>query len=232
MQGSNDSRKVHKELGDCPTSQRILMILRLKKNVPPFEEHFVDPSKRDQKRWEEFVGMSQGRLKLPVLLHGDLEPMEDSDRIETYLDKTFEPSLECENEKANNAGRDLYSKFALFMRNGNPQKDEKLRDALNKELTKLNEFLDSVESPGKYLDGDDLKLPDCNLLPKLMHVKIAGELKELELKNFQFVMEYLEKASQQNAFKDTFTDNVKKDIEAGWRKKMGNSTTSSCNSHK
>lgn len=207
------------------------MILRLKKIVPPFTEYFVDPNKKDTKRWEEFVRMSQGRLKLPVLLHGDLEPMEDSDKIETYLDETFEPSLECKNEKANNAGRDVYSKFALFMRNSIPEKDEKLRDALNKELTKLNEFLDSGESPGKYLDGDELKLPDCNLLPKLMHVKVAGELKGLDLKNFQFVMKYLEQASQQNAFKDTFTDNVKKDIEAGWRKKMGNSTAG-CNSTK
>lgn len=203
------------------------MILRLKKIDPPFKEYFVDPNKKDTKKWEEFVAMSQGRLKLPVLLHGDLEPMEDSDRIEMYLDETFEPSLKCKNERANNAGRDLYSKFALFMRNGNPEKHEKLRDALNKELTKLNEFLNSVESPGKYLDGDELKLPDCNLLPKLMHVKVAGELKRLELKNFQFVVEYLEKASQHIAFKDTFTDSVKKDIEAGWRKKMGNSTAGS-----
>jgi len=205
------------------------MILRLK--GVPFEEYFVDPNKKDTKKWEEFVRRSQGRLKLPVLLHEDLEPLEDSDRIETYLEKTFEPSLKCSNEKANNAGRDLYSKFALFMRNSNPEKDEKLRDALNKELTKLNEFLDSVESPGKYLDGDDLKLPDCNLLPKLMHVKVAGELKGLELKKFPFVMEYLEKASEKSAFRDTFTDNVKKDIEAGWRKKMGNSTAG-CNSRK
>lgn len=205
------------------------MILRLK--GVPFEEYFVDPNKKDTKKWEEFVRRSQGRLKLPVLLHEDLEPLEDSDRIETYLEKTFEPSLKCSNEKANNAGRDLYSKFALFMRNSNPEKDEKLRDALNKELTKLNEFLDSVESPGKYLDGDDLKLPDCNLLPKLMHVKVAGELKGLELKNFPFVMEYLEKASEKSVFRDTFTDNVKKDIEAGWRKKMGNSTAG-CNSRK
>lgn len=205
------------------------MILRLK--GVPFEEYFVDPNKKDTKKWEEFVRRSQGRLKLPVLLHEDLEPLEDSDRIETYLEKTFEPSLKCSNEKANNAGRDLYSKFALFMRNSNPEKDEKLRDALNKELTKLDEFLDSVESPGKYLDGDDLKLPDCNLLPKLMHVKVAGELKGLELKKFPFVMEYLEKASEKSAFRDTFTDNVKKDIEAGWRKKMGNSTAG-CNSRK
>lgn len=205
------------------------MILRLK--GVPFEEYFVDPNKKDTKKWEEFVRRSQGRLKLPVLLHEDLEPLEDSDRIETYLEKTFEPSLKCSNEKANNAGRDLYSKFALFMRNSNPEKDEKLRDALSKELTKLNEFLDSVESPGKYLDGDDLKLPDCNLLPKLMHVKVAGELKGLELKKFPFVMEYLEKASEKSVFRDTFTDNVKKDIEAGWRKKMGNSTAG-CNSRK
>lgn len=57
------------------------------------------------------------KIKIPVLIHGDFEPMEDADTIAAYLEDTFsEPNL---SSNATDAGRDLYSKFALFMRNGN-----------------------------------------------------------------------------------------------------------------
>lgn len=110
--------------------------------------------------------------------------MEDLDRIEMYLDEIFEFSFKCKNEWVNNVGCDLYLKFVLFMWNGNFEKDEKFWDVFNKEFIKFNEFLNFVESFGKYLDGDELKLLDCNLLFKLMYVKVVGELKGLELKNF------------------------------------------------
>ena len=206
-----------------------MMILRLK--GVQFQQEFVDLNKKDTKKWEEFVRRTQGRLKVPVLIHGDFEPMEDADAIEDYLEKTFpEPDLRSSNSQANIAGRDLYSKFALFMRNSTPENDDKLRSALKKELGKLNEFLEK-ESPGAYLDGDQLRLPDCNLLPKLMHIKVAGELKGFTIPDeYGDVLTYLREATREQAFKDTFTEPVKSDIKQGWMKKMGNSMRS--NSHR
>ena len=205
-------------MGDCPSSQRILMILRLKDLK--FQQEYVDLNKKDPKKWEEFVRRSQGRLKIPVLCHGDFEPMEDADSIASYLEDTFpEPSLHSE---ATDAGRDLYSKFALFMRNSKPENDARLRSALSKELGRLNDFLRG--RPGAYLDGNMLKLPDCNLLPKLMHVKEAGELKAFIIpEEYEAVLTYVKEATKERAFKDTFTDAVKNDIKEGWKKKMGNS---------
>ena len=199
------------------------MMLRLK--GVQFHQEFVDLNKKDTKKWDEFVRRSQGRLKLPVLVHGDLEPMEDSDAIAAYLEETFpEPNLRSlPSSQANLAGRDLYSKFALFMRNSFPENDAKLRSALNKELKRLNEFLENG-SPGAYLDGDQLRLADCNLLPKLMHVKEAGELKGFTIPQENgAVLKYLKEATRQRAFRDTFTEPVKNDIKLGWMKKMGNS---------
>lgn len=203
------------------------MILRLK--GLDFEQKFADPNKRDTKKWEEFKQKTQGRLKLPVLIHEGFEPLEDADTIEEYLEKTFpSPSLKSKDKEANLAGRDLYSKFALFMRNSTPDNDDKLRAGVIRELEKLDNFLaDSKKSPGVFLDGDSLKLPDCNLLPKLMHVREAGKMKALELKDFEAVKNYLEAASKQSAFQDIFTDAVKKDIQEGWKKKMGNSLSNS-----
>lgn len=60
-----------------------------------------------------------------------------------------------------------------------------LEKSLNKSLAKLDEYLmsrlpDEVghhsgdgESNRKYLDGDELTLADCNLLPKLHVVKVT-----------------------------------------------------------
>lgn len=57
-----------------------------------------------------------------------------------------------------------------------------LEQSLNKALVKLDEYLLSPlpneghlvdgESTRKYLDGDELTLADCNLLPKLHVVKV------------------------------------------------------------
>lgn len=52
---------------------------------------------------------------------------------------------------------------------------------MNKALAKLDEYLmnplpnegESGESKRKYLDGDELTLADCNLLPKLHVVKVT-----------------------------------------------------------
>lgn len=63
-----------------------------------------------------------------------------------------------------------------------------LEKSLNKALAKLDEYLmgrlpDEVEvgrhggdgeSNRKYLDGDELTLADCNLLPKLHVVKVTS----------------------------------------------------------
>ena len=62
-----------------------------------------------------------------------------------------------------------------------------LEQSLNKSLAKLDEYLMSAlpdevqaghhrgegESKRKYLDGDELTLADCNLLPKLHVVKVT-----------------------------------------------------------
>lgn len=57
-----------------------------------------------------------------------------------------------------------------------------LETGLNKALAKLDEYLLSPlpeedhggESNRKYLDGDELTLADCNLLPKLHVIKVPS----------------------------------------------------------
>lgn len=57
-----------------------------------------------------------------------------------------------------------------------------LEKGLNKALAKLDDYLETPlpdedqggESKRKYLDGDELTLADCNLLPKLHVIKVTG----------------------------------------------------------
>lgn len=56
-----------------------------------------------------------------------------------------------------------------------------LENSLDKALAKLDDYLmrplpdeaQTTESARKYLDGDELTLADCNLLPKLHVVKVT-----------------------------------------------------------
>lgn len=100
--------------------------------------------------------------------------------------------------------------------------DVKLCVVFVREFKKLNEFLDK-ESLGVYLDGDKLKLLDCNLLFKFMYIKVVGEFKGfMILEEFEVILIYLREIYRQKVFKEIFIELVKYDIKQGWFKKMGN----------
>lgn len=105
-----------------------------------------------------------------------------------------------------------------YLRNKDKNLDEKLQNSVLDELKKINNFLGSTNSPGKYLDGDELKHPDCDLLPKLLHAKVALK----KYKNFEFpeflpdLAAYIESAKEDPAFTSSCpTDEA---IIEGWRK--------------
>ena len=114
----------------------------------------------------------------------------------------------------------LCFRFSGYLKNKNPDPkiEEKLQNGLLDELKKLNNFLSSVNSPGKFLDGDQLKHPDCDILPKLLHVKVALK----KYKNFEIpdylpdLLAYMEAASQEHAFSSTRPEDDA--IIEGWRK--------------
>ena len=62
-----------------------------------------------------------------------------------------------------------------YCRNWDPKKDEILKKKLIHELQELEDFLSDEDKPeGPFLNGKTLSLADCNLLPKLHHVRVAG----------------------------------------------------------
>lgn len=119
------------------------------------------------------------------------------------------------------AGSLVYSRFCSFIKNRDPSADETLKANLLIEMQKLNDFLKSDKSPGKFLDGDILKFPDCVLLPKLLHIKVAGgKLKEFEIpESLTAVHAYLQNAAEEKAFTGTApSEDV---IVDGWANQIG-----------
>uniref|UniRef100_A0A8C9VQJ9 Chloride intracellular channel 4 n=1 Tax=Scleropages formosus TaxID=113540 RepID=A0A8C9VQJ9_SCLFO len=97
--------------------------------------------------------------------------------------------LGARHPESNTAGMDIFAKFSAYIKNSKPDANEALERGLLKTLQKLDEYLrsplpdeidhNSVEdvkvSERKFLDGDEMTLADCNLLPKLHIVKVVAK---------------------------------------------------------
>ncbi|NXF94342.1 CLIC3 protein, partial [Eubucco bourcierii] len=209
VKASEDGESV----GHCPFCQRLFMVLLLK--GVPFTLTTVD-TKRALDVLKDFAPGAQ----LPVLLY-DGEPKTDTVTIEDFLEDKLGPpmfpSLVPRYRQSSLAGNDIFHKFSSFIKNPVPAQDEALQRSLLRALMKLDEYLSAPlehelaqdphlrASHRHFLDGDQLTLADCNLLPKLNIVQVVcqhyrgfGIPKEL-----QAVWRYLGSASQTKEFKYT-----------------------------
>jgi glutathione S-transferase len=188
-----------KGLGDCPLCQRVMMVLRTKGIAG---EYIPVNMTLIPEAFRSFCVSNGVPVKVPILRHGEYVVYNPND-IVYYIDKEWpEPIMKSENAMANKVGANLYSKFCGYMRNKDKSFDEKLRNGVLDELKKLNNFLGSVNSPGKYLDGDELKHPDCDTLPKLNQVKVAlKKFKDFDIPDYlPDLLAYMEAAKEDPAF--------------------------------
>ncbi|EDM18717.1 chloride intracellular channel 5, isoform CRA_b [Rattus norvegicus] len=107
----------------------------------------------------------------------------------TTVDLKRYPKLAARHRESNTAGIDIFSKFSAYIKNTKQQNNAALERGLTKALRKLDDYLntplpeeidtnthgDEKGSQRKFLDGDELTLADCNLLPKLHVVKIVAK---------------------------------------------------------
>ncbi|XP_015425375.1 PREDICTED: chloride intracellular channel protein 1 isoform X1 [Myotis davidii] len=138
----------------------------------------------DTKRRTETVQKLCPGGQLPFLLYGT-EVHTDTNKIEEFLEAVLcpprYPKLAALNPESNTAGLDIFAKFSAYIKNSNPALNDTLEKGLLKALKVLDNYLasplpeevdeTSAEDEGisqrKFLDGNELTLADCNLLPKL-----------------------------------------------------------------
>lgn len=126
---------------------------------------------------------SRSMKKLPALkILNDDDLIEDPKDIEKCIEKmTADHPLRIENDEINELvfkgpGSGVYHKFNQLAKNTDPNTDERLKANLKEELAALDAFLRSEKMPGRFLGGHNLCLPDCILLPKLLHIKVVAKV--------------------------------------------------------
>ncbi|XP_060641346.2 chloride intracellular channel protein 5 isoform X1 [Anolis sagrei] len=202
-------------IGNCPFSQRLFMILWLKGVV--FNVTTVDLKRKPA----DLHNLAPGTHPPFLTFDGDVKT--DVNKIEEFLEETLSPpkypKLAAKHRESNTAGIDIFSKFSAFIKNTKQQDNTSLERGLTKALKKLDEYLKSPlpeeinassaeeekVSKRKFLDGDELTLADCNLLPKLHVVKIVTK----KYRNYEFPAEmiglwrYLKNAYSRDEFINT-----------------------------
>nr|XP_021382915.1 chloride intracellular channel protein 5 isoform X1 [Lonchura striata domestica] len=202
-------------IGNCPFSQRLFMILWLKGVV--FNVTTVDLKRKPA----DLHNLAPGTHPPFLTFNGEVKT--DVNKIEEFLEEILAPpkypKLAAKHRESNTAGIDIFSKFSAYIKNTKQQDNAALERGLVKALKKLDDYLrtplpeeidaDSTEeekvSKRKFLDGDDLTLADCNLLPKLHVVKIVAK----KYRNFEFPAEmtglwrYLKNAYTRDEFTNT-----------------------------
>ncbi|XP_070786450.1 chloride intracellular channel protein 5a isoform X3 [Enoplosus armatus] len=210
-------------IGNCPFSQRLFMILWLKGVV--FNVTTVDLKRKPA----DLHNLAPGTHPPFITFQGEV--LTDVNKIEEYLEETLVPpkypKLAASNRESNTAGNDIFAKFSAYVKNTRPDKNRE--KSLDKALAKLDEYLmcalanevlaghHSGVSNRKYLDGDELTLADCNLLPKLHVVKVvAKKYRNYDIPSeFRGVWRYLGNAYSRDEFTNTCTADV--EIELAYK---------------
>ncbi|KAK6489976.1 chloride intracellular channel protein 5b isoform X1 [Huso huso] len=202
-------------IGNCPFSQRLFMILWLKGVV--FNVTTVDLKRKPA----DLHNLAPGTHPPFLTFNGEVKT--DINKIEEFLEEVLAPpkypKLAAKQRESNTAGNDIFAKFSAFIKNTKPEANESLEKALSKALRKLDSYLNTVlpeeidtesaedvnVSKRKFLDGDELTLADCNLLPKLHIVKIVAKT----YRNYEIpsdmtgVWRYLQNAYTRDEFTNT-----------------------------
>lgn len=172
------------QLGADVFAQRFMMMLVLKDvsvNIVPVD-----------------VTRDNSMKKLPAL-ELDEELIEDPGKIEEFLER-LEPHLTSNDKNVNELvvsgyGSKVYHSFCKVMKSTETPTEDNLKKFMG-ELKNLDSFLRPDKMPGKYLGGDSMLLPDCILLPKLLHIKVVSKaLINLEIpEEFEGIHRYMDAA--------------------------------------
>ncbi|XP_077567390.1 chloride intracellular channel protein 5b isoform X1 [Stigmatopora nigra] len=202
-------------IGNCPFSQRLFMILWLKGVV--FNVTTVDLKRKP----EDLNNLAPGTHPPFLTYNGDVKT--DINKIEEFLEEMLGPpkypKLSAKQRESNTAGNDIFAKFSAFIKNTKMDANDGLEKALTRSLKKLDDYLnsplpDEIDANSReeekisrrgFLDGNELTLADCNLLPKLHIVKVVAK----KYRNYDIpsdmsgIWRYLKNAAARDEFSNT-----------------------------
>lgn len=147
---------------------------------------------------------------------------DEFETLETFFESINRSCPELKRKNAPNlaameAVQDVYPTFNAFLSQKADRHDDR---RLKAELKKINEFLESEDT--KFLVDNVLSFADCFLLPRLQHIRVAGEAyRGFEIpKEYTALWKYLADAYKTEAFKSTMPSD--QDIIFHYEKKAAN----------
>lgn len=123
----------------------------------------------------------------------------DTEEIMQYLDANFpEPDLRYSNAEAHTVCLDVFSKFSFFIKNVSHTPD-----LLLKEFSFMDNYLERTGN--KFMCGDEMTHLDCNVLPKLQHIRVASKaFQDFDIPDYLSALwRYLGNAYEDDTFKKT-----------------------------
>ncbi|XP_072311396.1 chloride intracellular channel protein 3 [Eucyclogobius newberryi] len=208
VKASSDAESV----GNCPFCQRLFMILWLK--GANFTLTTVD-----MKRAPDVLKTLAPGSQPPFLLYNG-EVRTDTNKIEEFLEEKLAPpnfpKMCCRYNPSKTAGEDIFRTFSAYIKIPKTGLHKLVEKNFFRSLAKLDTYLrnpldhelntspDLTESKRLFLDGDELTLADCNLLPKLNIVKIVSKkYRDFDFGALKGISRYLENAYARKEFRYT-----------------------------
>ena len=128
----------------------------------------------------------------------------DSRDIDAEISKRFPIKNMSSLKEVEDICSNVYIKFHPYLKSlpGDPQESIKLRSLLH-ELKRINDYLE--ETGTKFLSGNEMTFVDCDIMPKLQHIRVAGKYyKNLEIPNeFNSLWSYMERCYETQAFRES-----------------------------
>lgn len=182
----------------CPICQRWFMVLFLKSEAKELAlTVFPVNMKNPEPEFKEYHAMPP-----VVVLVQENVVLTDNLRIEQYINNRF-TSLDLTSDKeAENVCSDLYIKFNAYLKAIDQSVQAKERQLIM-ELKRINDFLELRGTT--FLSGNEMTLIDCDVMPKLQHIRIGGK----GFRNFEIPAEldslwrYMGSCYETKAFKES-----------------------------
>ena len=170
---------------------------------------------------------SHGLRNLPAIIHGRHVAIDTVEEISDYIEMAFPTNnfvhqnrssyrshlssrnlqkdnsspnsnmaSKC-NEDVDKLARNFFSKFCFYIKSVSREST-----SLKTDLKRLDEYLQMQPAESKYISGNELTRLDCEVLPKLHHLRVAAfHLKRFEIPpNFTGIWRYLNNAYNDEIF--------------------------------
>lgn len=206
-------------IGDCPFAHYVRMVLEEK--GLEYQVQACTPETKPQ--W--LIDLYEG--KMPALRHRK-ECYTESEVIAQYLEFFFSESVSLSQPKKRDikeAGEivgGIFPAVAKYLKHtpDGDDADDELKSGLCDTLDKLETHLTSSEKNGPFIvgDGENMTLIDCNVAPKLYHMKVGVSVfkqNAIDVKDsFPAVHSYMETMFNRDSF--TKTSYPEETILWGW----------------